>query len=148
MENFKTLLKETTKAVNRANSIRTEDNKAEALLYLEEMMVAIEAIEVKSPEEIAREKLTKLTKAELVALLLEEEPKPKTPKVTKPKATKPKAKKTSKKKSKKRKKKAVHDNGRLARKARVTRNSNQRLDDLATKQSLDKLFDNAMALRY
>ena len=59
----------------------------------------------------------------------------------------PKAK-TSKPKAKKRKKKAVHDNGRLARKARVTRNSNQRLDDLATKQSLDKLFDNAMALRY
>jgi len=58
---------------------------------------------------------------------------------------KPKAKKT---KASKKKKKAIHDNGRLARKARVTRNSNQRLDDLATKQSLDKLFDNAMALRY
>ena len=68
-------------------------------------------------------------------------------KTDEPKAKKPKAK-TSKPKAKKRKKKAVHDNGRLARKARVSRNSNQRLDDLATKQSLEKLFDNAMALRY
>ena len=63
-------------------------------------------------------------------------------------APKPKAKKTSKKKSKKRKKKAVHDNGRVARKARVRRTSAERLDDHATKQSLERLFDNAMALRY
>lgn len=61
-----------------------------------------------------------------------------------PKAKKPKAKKAKASK----KKKAVHDNGKLARKARVRRTSNERLDDHATKQSLDKLFDNAMALRY
>jgi hypothetical protein len=60
----------------------------------------------------------------------------------------PKEQLKAKKAKSSKKKKAVHDNGRLARKARVTRNSNQRLDDLATKQSLDKLFDNAMALRY
>jgi len=56
---------------------------------------------------------------------------------------KPKAKKT-----KASKKKAVHDNGRLAKKTRVRRTSNERLDDHATKQSLERLFDNAMALRY
>ena len=60
----------------------------------------------------------------------------------------PKEQLKAKKAKASKKKKAIHDNGRLARKARVTRNSNQRLDDLATKQSLDKLFDNAMALRY
>ncbi len=60
----------------------------------------------------------------------------------------PKEQLKAKKAKSSKKKKAVHDNGKLARKARVTRNSNQRLDDLATKQSLDKLFDNAMALRY
>lgn len=59
------------------------------------------------------------------------------------KAPKPKAKK-----AKASKKKAIHDNGRLAKKTRVRRTSNERLDDHATKQSLDKLFDNAMALRY
>jgi len=52
------------------------------------------------------------------------------------------------KKAKASKKKAIHDNGRLAKKTRVRRTSNERLDDHATKQSLDKLFDNAMALRY
>ena len=60
-------------------------------------------------------------------------------------APKPKAKKP---KAKKRKKKAVHDNGRLAKKTRVRRTSAERLDDRATKQSLERLFDNAMALRY
>ena len=60
----------------------------------------------------------------------------------------PKAKKPNAKKAKASKKKAVHDNGKLAKKTRVRRTSNERLDDLATKQSLDKLFDNAMALRY
>ena len=59
------------------------------------------------------------------------------------KPSKPKAKK-----AKASKKKAIHDNGRLAKKTRVRRTSNERLDDHATKQSLDKLFDNAMALRY
>lgn len=59
------------------------------------------------------------------------------------KPSKPKAKK-----AKASKKKAIHDNGRLAKKTRARRTSNERLDDHATKQSLDKLFDNAMALRY
>ena len=52
------------------------------------------------------------------------------------------------KKAKASKKKAIHDNGRLAKKTRVRRTSNERLDDHATKQSLERLFDNAMALRY
>ena len=56
----------------------------------------------------------------------------------------PKAKKAKSSK----KKKAVHDNGRLAKKTRVRRTSAERLDDHATKQSLERLFDNAMALRY
>tara|TARA_A200000159_G_scaffold8031_1_gene6931 strand:- start:215 stop:556 length:342 start_codon:yes stop_codon:yes gene_type:complete len=60
------------------------------------------------------------------------------------KPSKPKAKKAKASK----KKKAIHDNGRLAKKTRARRTSNERLDDHATKQSLDKLFDNAMALRY
>ena len=65
------------------------------------------------------------------------------PKVAKPKAkvSKPKAK---------RKRKAKHDNGSLARKARVTRSANQRLDDYATKTSLAKLemkFDDALNRR-
>ena len=58
--------------------------------------------------------------------------------------SKPKAKKAKSSK----KKKAVHDNGKLAKKTRVRRTSNERLDDHATKQSLERLFDNAMALRY
>lgn len=58
--------------------------------------------------------------------------------------SKPKAKKAKSSK----KKKAVHDNGRLAKKTRVRRTNNERLDDHATKQSLERLFDNAMALRY
>jgi hypothetical protein len=68
--------------------------------------------------------------------------------VDEPKATKPKAK-TSKPKAK-RKKKAKHDNGSLARKARATRTANQRLDDHATKTSLAKLemkFDDALNRR-
>jgi len=60
------------------------------------------------------------------------------------KPSKPKAKKAKSSK----KKKAIHDNGRLAKKTRVRRTSNERLDDHATKQSLERLFDNAMALRY
>ena len=52
------------------------------------------------------------------------------------------------KKAKSSKKKAVHDNGRLAKKTRVRRTSAERMDDHATKQSLERLFDNAMALRY
>ena len=59
------------------------------------------------------------------------------------KSPKPKAKK-----AKASKKKAIHDNGRLAKKTRVRRTGAERLDDHATKQSLERLFDNAMALRY
>ena len=113
------LLKQAKQAVNSAKYSATAERKKEAVDLLMQLAVAVQNL-----EEI---------------------------KTDKPKAKKPKAK-TSKPKAKKakssKKKKAVHDNGRLARKARVTRNSNQRLDDLATKQSLDKLFDNAMALRY
>ena len=65
-------------------------------------------------------------------------------KVKTDKPSKPKAKKAKSSK----KKKAIHDNGRLAKKTRVRRTSNERLDDHATKQSLERLFDNAMALRY
>ena len=66
------------------------------------------------------------------------------PKAKKAKTSKPKAKKAKSSK----KKKAVHDNGKLAKKTRVRRTSAERLDDRATKQSLERLFDNAMALRY
>ena len=60
----------------------------------------------------------------------------------------PKEQLKAKKAKSSKKKKAVHDNGRLAKKTRVRRTNAERLDDHATKQSLERLFDNAMALRY
>ena len=136
--NFKFLLKETTSAVNRVHSIPSQDNKAEALKMLTKLSQQVENIQVESPKEIKRKELAKLTKAELLAMLVDDEPK-----VTKPKAkvSKPKAK---------RKRKPKHDNGSLARKARKTRTPNQRLDDHATKTSLAKLemkFDDALNRR-
>ena len=138
MDNFKQLLKATTSAVNRVHSIPSQDNKALALKMLTKLSQQVEKIQVESPKEIKRKQLAKLTKAELLAMLVDDEPK-----VAKPKAkvSKPKAK---------RKRKAKHDNGSLARKARVTRTSNQRLDDYATKTSLAKLemkFDDALNRR-
>ena len=135
--NFKSLLKETTSAVNRVHSIPSQDNKAEALKMLNELSQQVEKIQVESPKEIKKKQLAKLSKATLLAMLVDE-----------PKATKPKAK-TSKPKAK-RKRKAKHDNGSLARKARATRTANQRLDDYATKTSLAKLemkFDDALNRR-
>ena len=136
--NFKFLLKETTTAVNRVHSIPSQDNKAEALVFLKTITQLVEDMKVESPKEIKKKQLAKLTKAELLAMLVDDEPK-----VTKPKA------KTSKPKAK-RKKKAKHNNGSLARKARKTRTPNQRLDDHATKTSLAKLemkFDDALNRR-
>ena len=118
--NFKFILKETTTAVNRVHSIPSQDNKAEALVFLKTITQLVEDMKVESPKEIKKKQLAKLTKAELLAMLVDDEPK-----VTKPKA--------------KRKKKAKHNNGSLARKARKTRTPNQRLDDHATKTSLAKL---------
>ena len=137
MDNFKQLLKATTSAVNRVHSIPSLDNKAIALKMVNKLYQQVEKIEVESPKEIRKKQLAKLTKAELLAMLVDE-----------PKATKPKAK-TSKPKAK-RKRKAKHDNGSLARKARATRTGNQRLDDYATKTSLAKLemkFDDALNRR-
>jgi hypothetical protein len=105
---------------------------------LKEAKKAVNSAKYSATAERKKEAVDLLMKLAIAVQNLEEIEAPK------PKAKKPKAKKAKSSK----KKKAVHDNGRLARKARVTRNSNQRLDDLATKQSLDKLFDNAMALRY
>jgi len=118
------LLKEAKKAVNSAKFSATAERKKEAVDLLMQLAVAVQNLEEIEAAEPKAQKISKKSK------------------VAKPKA------KTSKPKAKKRKKKAVHDNGKLARKARVTRTSNQRLDDLATKQSLERLFDNAMALRY
>ena len=132
MDNFKQLLKATTSAVNRVHSIPSQDNKALALKMLTKLSQQVEKIQVESPKEIKKKQLAKLTKAELLAMLVDDEPKVK----------------TSKKKSRKRKPK--HDNGSLARKARVTRSANQRLDDYATKTSLAKLemkFDDALNRR-
>jgi len=129
--NFKFLLKETTTAVNRVHSIPSQENKALALKMLTKISQQVEKIQVESPKEIKKKQLAKLTKAELLAMLVDDEPK-----VTKPKA--------------KRKKKAKHNNGSLARKARKTRTPNQRLDDHATKTSLAKLemkFDDALNRR-
>ena len=129
--NFKFLLKETTTAVNRVHSIPSQDNKAEALVFLKTITQLVEDMKVESPKEIKKKQLAKLTKAELLAMLVDDEPK-----VTKPKA--------------KRKKKAKHNNGSLARKARKTRTPNQRLDDHATMTSLAKLemkFDDALNRR-
>ena len=131
MDNFKQLLKATTSAVNRVHSIPSQDNKALALKMLTKLSQQVEKIQVESPKEIRKKQLAKLTKAELLAMLVDDEPK-----VAKPKA--------------KRKKKAKHDNGSLARKTRVFRDSNQRLDDYATKTSLAKLemkFDDALNRR-
>ena len=138
MDNFTQLLKATTSAVNRVHSIPSLDNKAIALKMVNKLYQQVEKIEVESPKEIRKKQLAKLTKAELLAMLVDDEPK-----VAKPKAkvSKPKAK---------RKKKAKHDNGSLARKTRVFRDSNQRLDDYATKTSLAKLemkFDDALNRR-
>ena len=102
---------------------------------LKEAKKAVNSAKYSATAERKKEAVDMLMKLAIAVQNLEEiEAAPKKPKAKKAKASK--------------KKKAIHDNGRLARKARVTRNSNQRLDDLATKQSLDKLFDNAMALRY
>ena len=102
---------------------------------LKEAKQAVNSAKYSATAERKKEAVDMLMKLAIAVQNLEEiEAAPKKPKAKKAKASK--------------KKKAIHDNGRLARKARVTRNSNQRLDDLATKQSLDKLFDNAMALRY
>ena len=102
---------------------------------LNEAKKAVNSAKYSATAERKKEAVDMLMKLAIAVQNLEEiEAAPKKPKAKKAKASK--------------KKKAIHDNGRLARKARVTRNSNQRLDDLATKQSLDKLFDNAMALRY
>jgi len=136
--NLKFLLKETTTAVNRVHSIPSQENKANALVFLKTITQLVEDMKVESPKEIKKKQLAKLTKAELLAMLVDDEPK-----VAKPKAkvSKPKAK---------RKKKAKHDNGSLARKARKTRTPNQRLDDHATKTSLAKLemmFDDALNRR-
>jgi len=136
--NLKFLLKETTTAVNRVHSIPSQENKANALVFLKTITQLVEDMKVESPKEIKKKQLAKLTKAELLAMLIDDEPK-----VTKPKAkvSKPKAK---------RKRKAKHDNGSLARKARKTRTPNQRLDDHATKTSLAKLemmFDDALNRR-
>lgn len=131
MDNFKQLLKATSTAVNRVHSIPSQENKALALKMLTKISQQVEKIQVESPKEIKKKQLAKLTKAELLAMLVDDEPK-----VTKPKA--------------KRKKKAKHNNGSLARKARKTRTPNQRLDDHATKTSLAKLemkFDDALNRR-
>ena len=125
-------LKATTSSVNRVHSIPSQENKALALKMLTKLSQQVEKIQVESPKEIKKKQLAKLTKAELLAMLVDDEPKVK----------------TSKKKSRKRKPK--HDNGSLARKARVTRSANQRLDDYATKTSLAKLemkFDDALNRR-
>ena len=101
------------------------------LIALKTITQLVEDMKVESPKEIKKKQLAKLTKAELLAMLVDDEPK-----VTKPKA--------------KRKKKAKHNNGSLARKARKTRTPNQRLDDHATKTSLAKLemkFDDALNRR-
>jgi len=127
--NFKFLLKEATTAVNRVHSIPSQDNKAEALVFLKTITQLVEDMKVESPKEIKKKQLAKLTKAELLAMLIDDEPK-----VTKPKA--------------KRKGKPKHDNGSVARKTKVRRSGNQRLDDHATKESLAKLFDRAMNERY
>lgn len=116
------LLKEAKRAVNSAKFSATAERKKEAVDLLMQLAVAVQNLEEVKADKPKAQKISK-----------------------KSKVAKPKAKKA---KSSKKKKKAVHDNGRLARKARVTRTSNQRLDDLATKQSLERLFDNAMALRY
>ena len=108
---------------------------------LKEAKKAVNSAKYSATAERKKEAVDMLMKLAVAVQNLEEV---KTAEPNEPKAKKPKAKKAKASK----KKKAIHDNGRLARKARVTRNSNQRLDDLATKQSLDKLFDNAMALRY
>ena len=129
--NFKFLLKETTSAVNRVHSIPSQENKANALVFLKTITQLVEDMKVESPKEIKKKQLAKLTKAELLAMLIDDEPK-----VAKPKA--------------KRKRKPKHDNGSLARKARKTRTPNQRLDDHATKTSLAKLemkFDDALNRR-
>ena len=118
--------------MNRVHSIPSQENKALALKMLTKLSQQVEKIQVESPKEIKKKQLAKLTKAELLAMLVDDEPKVK----------------TSKKKSRKRKPK--HDNGSLARKARVTRSANQRLDDYATKTSLAKLemkFDDALNRR-
>tara|TARA_R100000149_G_C5788964_1_gene81408 strand:- start:123 stop:578 length:456 start_codon:yes stop_codon:yes gene_type:complete len=141
--NFKSLLKETTSAVNRVHSIPSQDNKAEALKMLTKLSQQVENIQVESPKEIKKKQLAKLTKAELLAMLVDDDPE-----ACVAFWTAPKANKTSKKKSRKRKPK--HDNGSLARKARATRSANQRLDDYATKTSLAKLemkFDDALNRR-
>tara|TARA_R110002153_G_scaffold260220_1_gene420184 strand:+ start:79 stop:507 length:429 start_codon:yes stop_codon:yes gene_type:complete len=132
--NFKFLLKETTTAVNRVHSIPSQENKANALVFLKTITQLVEDMKVESPKEIKKKQLGKLTKAELLAMLVDDEDEE--PKVTKPKA--------------KRKKKAKHDNGSLAKKARKTRTPNQRLDDHSTKTSLAKLemmFDSALNRR-
>jgi len=134
MENFKHLLKATTSAVNRVHSIPSQDNKAYALWLLTKLSQQVESIQVESPKEIKKKQLAKLTKAELLAMLIDDEPK-----VTKPRVanSKPKAKRKPK-----------HDNGSVARKTKVRRTGSQRLDDHATKESLAKLFDRAMNERY
>ena len=116
------LLKEAKRAVNSAKFSATAERKKEAVDLLMQLAIAVQNLKEIKTDEPKAQKISK-----------------------KSKVAKPKAKKA---KSSKKKKKAVHDNGRLARKARVSRTSNQRLDDLATKQSLERLFDNAMALRY
>ena len=103
---------------------------------LKEAKKAVNSAKYSATAERKKEAVDMLMKLAVAVQNLEEV---KTDKPSKPKAKKAKASK---------KKKAIHDNGRLAKKTRVTRNSNQRLDDLATKQSLERLFDNAMALRY
>lgn len=106
---------------------------------LKQAKQAVNSAKFSATAERKKEAVDMLMKLAVAVQNLEEV---KTDKPSKP--SKPKAKKAKSSK----KKKAIHDNGRLAKKTRARRTSNERLDDHATKQSLDKLFDNAMALRY
>lgn len=105
---------------------------------LKEAKKAVNSAKYSATAEKKKEAVDLLMKLAIAVQNLEEVEAPK------PKAKKPKAKKAKSSK----KKKAVHDNGRLAKKTKVRRTSAERLDDHATKQSLERLFDNAMALRY
>ena len=71
--NFKFLLKETTTAVNRVHSIPSQENKANALVFLKTITQLVEDMKVESPKEIKKKQLGKLTKAELLAMLVDDE---------------------------------------------------------------------------
>ena len=90
--NFKFLLKGDNKSSEQGSLYPNQENKAEALVFLKTITQLVEDMKVESPKEIKKKQLGKLTKAELLAMLVEDEDDE--PKVTKPKAktSKPKAK--------------------------------------------------------